>query len=323
MRIFTNWGIASVFALGALMGCRQQAAKSGFDHAGYTNGPHGYRVVATADSKLTNDWLLDNYYTRGTRLVLKDGDAYQVEYQLDTDGDGQGDQSETLPLYDLRYKHRQRDAVIWLRTFPISTDLREKELRVLLHRYVDEVAGAGYEAVQLHANRHIVSEKRYAAEVLEEGNASLAGVEAYEATIEVANVDRLKLEENRREVRVRLVLARPGFSIDVTRLGKRPVSFPVLLLAGYANLPGDFEQDSPAFESLLQQIAIHNQRGYQSSVIPTEKADQPSTEDEPAEEKPPEPSDDGSPPSEEDDDSDDSGAQAETPEPATDEGKAL
>jgi hypothetical protein len=294
-------------------GCGASRPKSGFDTQGYYNGPYGYRVVHAVDSKLDGNWLLDNFYMRRGRLEEKDGDSYLIEYALDTTGDGEGDRLEKLPVYDLRYKHKQRDAVIWLRTFPVSQELREKELRVLLQRYVEEVAGAGYEAVQLRANRYIVKENRYAAEILAEGPARLAGVEAYEATIEVANVDRLQLDRDRREIRVRLVLARPGFSYDVeNRRQRKKIGFPVLLLAGYANLPGDFDGDLPAFESLLGQVMIGPGRGYEgpaapspaetSSAAPSE-AEPPAAEGAPSTaEQPPEPNDaagwkEGRPPS--------------------------
>lgn len=264
MKDRSSWPALGLLLFATISGCGSSVPPGTFDARGYVNGQYEYRVLAGQGGVLGEHWLLDNFYMRRNRLTPKDADPYQTEFELDVDGDGEGDTTREQPLYDLRYKHKQRDAIIWIRTFPVSQDLREKDLRVLMHRYVDRVAGAGYEAVQIHPNRSGVVERRFAPALLDEGAATLAGADAYEATIDVANVDRHQVDEGRREVRVRLVLVRPGFSMDVRSPSTgAPASFPVLLVAGYANLPDDFESDLPDFQALLNQISIRDRQGYQ------------------------------------------------------------
>ena len=245
------------------------SARGTFGPQGFSQTVHGYRVKGEADQLLPEDWQVDNYYREGGKLKPKVGPFYMASYELDWNGDGIYDTTEEELGYDLRYTHRKRDAVIWLRTFPISTNLAEKDLRVLMQGYLDEVAGAGYEGVRLNADRNVVVEKRYAAELREKGEAKLAGMPAYAATFDVANIDQIKLTPSTRKSRVRVVLARTKFAYTSR---KQRGSLPVLLLAGYANLPEDFAQDLPAFEAFLQRIEVGGKAGFSQKLVPSEAA---------------------------------------------------
>ncbi len=229
-----------------------------FDQYGYLNTRYNYRVVKAGNSILAGDWLLDNYYQSGKSLEPKQVDDYTITYELDVNGDGATDRTEKAFLYDLRFKHKTHDAYIWLRAFPISTDLRDKDLRVLVQRYFDAIAGAGYEAVKLGSSV-TVAERRFAPQLLERGSARLAGHDAYMATFDVANVDEVTVSPNARKRRVQVVVIRPPFE---HRDNRANVVFPVLMLAGYANLPEDFERDKPSFISLLGRIQIGSQLGF-------------------------------------------------------------
>jgi hypothetical protein len=159
-----------------------------------------------------------------------------------------------------------RDAVVFVRTLPIGGDLRDKDLRVLVQRYIDEVSGAGYEAVQLNGQT-VVAEQRFAAELRERGNAKLAGQDAYQATFDVANVDQLKVSPNARRTRVRIVFARTPFEHVLPRTPGMiaGVKYPVLMVAGYATMPEDFDKDLPAFTNLLGRIQFGQTLGYTPS----------------------------------------------------------
>lgn len=49
---------------------------------------------------------------------------YKISYEFDLDGDGAPEGNDEAALNDLRLKHTTHDAC-WLRTFLISTDLRQ------------------------------------------------------------------------------------------------------------------------------------------------------------------------------------------------------
>jgi len=206
---------------------------------------------------MSASWKLDNLYKdRAGKLKPKKVPEYLTEFDLDVDGDGDTDSIKNEFLFDLRFKHLSRDATIWLRTFPISDDLRNKDLRVLVQRYVDEVSGAGFEAVQLGPQTTILREKRFAAQTLSRGQLTIARQPAYETTFDVANVDEVAINKAARKTRVRIALVRTPFVYQTGPAGKPAAQFAVLMLAGYANLPEDFDKDLPDFEGLLNRIQI-------------------------------------------------------------------
>jgi hypothetical protein len=270
-------GLLSLSFAGGLAACGPSATGA-FDDRGYQHTTYHYRVDAThaADPQvanenlLGNDWKLDNYYYDSTNsLAQKATEPYRIKYELDINDDGKTDFSQEDFFYDLRFKHLKRDALIWLRTVPISTDLKEKELRVLVQRYVDEVSGAGYEAVKLGPTTTLVREKRFGATVIDRGPFQLAGQDAYETTFDVANVDEVAVNPNARRVRVRVVLVRTPFEYSARPLRGKARKFPVLMVAGYANLAEDFATDEQAFQQLLAHTAIADKRGTTAVALET------------------------------------------------------
>lgn len=266
MNPFLRLTLAGALSLGAAA-CGPKPTGA-FDAQGYKNSEYGYRIAGT-ESLLGDEWQLDNLYPgSNNKLQVKKGDEYLTRYELDYDGDGATDKTVEAQLYDLRYKHLRRDALVWLRTFPLSNDLRGKDLRVLSQRYVDEVSGAGYEAVSLGPNTTIIREKRFAANVLGRGAFTMAGREAYETTFEVANVDEVAISPNARRTRVRIALARTPYTYKIYGANKQvKAEYPVFMLAGYANLPEDFDKDVPAFRGLLARIEIDGKTGV-TEVVP-------------------------------------------------------
>ncbi|MFZ5893318.1 MAG: hypothetical protein ACOY0T_19820 [Myxococcota bacterium] len=249
------------FILCAFAGCFHSAIER-FDARGYINKDYAYRVLGPAPSLLGGDWIVDNFYESKGRWREKDGPAYRIQYEFDTDGDGSLDTKRELPLYDLRFKHRRHNASVWLRATPFSTEWRERELRVLVQAYVDSIAGGGYEAARVEHDRVRVEERRFAAEFVERAPARLAGLDAYDATIDVANLDQIRLTPTERKTRVRLVFVNLPTNFQTYRNGAPGVALPLVLIVGYANSPGEFSADMNDFENLLDRIEIQGNRGY-------------------------------------------------------------
>lgn len=233
-----------------------------FDNYGYKHQRYGYRLLAQDGALMSPSWKLDNLYKDNMgKLKPKKVEDSLTEFELDVDGDGDTDSIKDEFLFDLRFKHLSRDATIWLRTFPISDDLRNKDLRVLVQRYVDEVSGAGFEAVKLGPQTTLIREKRFAAQTLSRGQLTIALQPAYETTFDVANVDEVAINKAARKTRVRTALIRTPFEYRAGPASKPAVKFAVLMLAGYANLPEDFDKDLPDFEHLLSRIQIGSEVG--------------------------------------------------------------
>ncbi|HEX2687890.1 MAG TPA: hypothetical protein VHN14_14785 [Kofleriaceae bacterium] len=260
---------ACAVALGSA-GC--VASRGSFETTGYRSD-YGYDVayVPGTRSLLPGAWGLDNFrLDRGGQWVHKDNGRYRARFAFDHDGDGVADDELTTYTYALRYEHRVRAGVIWLREIPISAKLRHKELRVLMQDYVDQIAGATYETVQLGTvqplsrtrPQQVVVEQREAAEIVEDGPASVAGLPAWAATIELANIDQIKLVPGARGQRIQLVFLRaPKDEVfeDVAR--KRKLAAPVLLVAGYSNYPADFASELRDFHDFLGRLRVDGRSG--------------------------------------------------------------
>jgi len=270
-----GFGIAVLGA--ALLACANGVGGRGadrdttkFDEWGFVHAEYAYRIVHRdeANGSVTQGlmdaaWLFDNIYSKDDQLRAKQTPEYTTKFEMDADGDGNVDFTETALLYDVRFKHRSHDAVIFVRSVPIPSDLAQKDLRVLVQRYIDEVSGAGYEAVQIRGVNK-VAEQRFAAELRDRGPGRVAGQEAYQATFDVANVDQLRVSPTARRTRVRIVFVRTPFMHEsVAERAWKKHQFPVVLVAGYANLPEDFERDLPAFGDLLGRIKIGDAYGYE------------------------------------------------------------
>jgi hypothetical protein len=246
------------------------------------------RAQDASGALLPNGWAIDNYYPKGSPdgpLEAKEFGAYKMHLNLDTDGDGRYDESVSMPAYDLRFVHRTHSGVIWLRTVPLSEILREKDLRVLMQEYIDDVAGAGYEVVNFE-DANAVSEKRFAAELLAREEGTLGGRPAYAAEFAVANIDQIHVARDARRSHVKVVLVRPGFDYgwgtrgggglfghnlklpkkEVPREGPA-VKFPVLMIAGLASLPEDFPKALPDFDALLNRVTVSGRSGVALTAV--------------------------------------------------------
>lgn len=206
-------------------------------------------------------WILDNFYKKKRSLIEKKTADYRTTLAIDSDGDGASDIKQEIATFDLRFVHRNRDAVVWLRTIPISSDLTDMELPVLAQRYVDGMAGAGYAAVQVNATTVVAAERRYAARIAERATGRVGGLSAFIATVDLANIDQFNVTPGVYTSRIELVFLKAPFPHTYYRRGKDRVDLPVLIVAGYKNLPGDFEQDLPDFREFLGRLELDGKRG--------------------------------------------------------------
>jgi hypothetical protein len=262
MRPFERWCCVGVM-IAYLAGCKPPA-QGAITPEGYQHNAYAYGVLPNAKGQLmAPPWKIDNFYIPpgAKSLQPKNSDEYVLEYQLDLEGDGEFETRVDELTYDLRFEHLEHDGVIFLRTIPLSSDMKQKKLSVLMERYVEAIAGAGYEVVALNASSTMVLERRYAAVVIERGAARLAGLDAYIVTLDVANTEHLKVDPNARKQRVQLVLLHTPFKYHPRYAEQAETSFPVAMFIGYANQPEEYDAGLPAFHDFLRRIVIGERAG--------------------------------------------------------------
>jgi len=89
-------------------------------------------------------------------------DQHTSQASFDADGNGVSELSLEKFLYELRFVSLRDDGIIWLRVIPVSADLAEMSLPVLIDAYVDSMSGGRFDAAWVDRNHTTGREKHYA-----------------------------------------------------------------------------------------------------------------------------------------------------------------
>lgn len=240
--------VALVSPLG--FGC---AATSGFTNGQYANPLYGYEYDHARGPLSRGEWKLDNYQldAEGNPSAPKRGETSQVV--VDADGDGDFESTGKHPDPDLRYVNLDDDGVIAIRTIPVSADLSQKNLKILLDRWVNSLSGEGSMSVyDQRSKTSLTHTKTYSTRIIAEGSGKLSGYDAHYARVEIANVEQLKLNPSHRDAIILVVLSRSDYAWKPNS----DVLLPVYVLATYKNHPDFFEADVASFEAFLKGIKL-------------------------------------------------------------------
>lgn len=210
-------------------------------------------------------WRLDNFYGKELPDRPKDTNAYMTELEFDLNGDGRYEEHAREYTYLLRFEHRITDGVVWLRGIPVSEDLAQMDLSVLMTHFSEALSGANYETIRLDSTSSRTSEERYASTIIASAPCKLAGLECVTATIELANVDQLRLDPTYRSRRLQVLIARTPFHYEPSAVSDR--GYPVYLFAGYSSLPANFESGRADFLGFLRRISVSGVTGFASGPL--------------------------------------------------------
>jgi hypothetical protein len=228
-----------------------------FDEKGLKHPEFSF-VVRFSDAQektfVSGDWRMNNYHLvkHGKRKKLKarTGEKYQRQLKVDIDGDGYESRLGTWMIYDLELEHRTSSAVMSVRNEVVPRRLGEKDLSVLVRSYVESMAGAEFSLGQFET---AVKETRLATRIVGERSFKVAGQSAYEATVEIAQVDQVRLSGEQAVSQIRrVVLIRPPYTYKrVDRHAVYRDRAPVFVIAEYYSDPADFDKHTGDFETFL------------------------------------------------------------------------
>jgi hypothetical protein len=262
--------IGSLVAL-ATVGCVSGGA---MEEGHYRHAVFGYSVSylnAKDKALLGPGWQLDNfrYSKQVNRLVEKDGVEYMATRIQDADGDGNISVSEqkSEPIYDLKLVSKLSGGVIWTKAHPLPRDQAERALDVMLEGYADSLAGAG-----LYAQGNLFSVERPAVRnfttfVVAKTRGKIGSHDALVGTIEIAEVDKLKLDPTHRSSIVKLAILKLRYFEEVRTAASS--SYPIvvhggrschakvgLLVIGYHESPQYFGAGEKEFLDLLARVSF-------------------------------------------------------------------
>jgi hypothetical protein len=220
----------------------------GFHHADFPIAVHFTKPEAK--EFLGPDWRIDNFYVDDFGFIgsPKSSSEYVGREAVDFRGDGH---VTRLPVYffDLKLDHRKSSAVIWMQSVRLGRNDTERNLRTLVEDYAEALSGSGFYAT-VHDGL-VVKAKSYAAKIVAGTDTTLGGLPAYDAKLEVANLDQIRLDPNARATIVRVVLVRTNYVRNWGGPQEGPLDARTLVRLGYRANPSDFDANMPDFEKFL------------------------------------------------------------------------
>lgn len=258
----TRWQPAAWLALsvvaGGLCGCGGGLRSGRLDPSGFVHQHYEYGIAPLADGSLLGSWQVQNFQPEGGRRfgVSKVGPDWIYRPLVDLDGNGTPEEAAEEPIFDLFLQNPSDAGEIWVRTLPLGSVRARTDLRVLARMYADAIAGAGLRAIRVSPDHVEVVERRFATRQIGARRGLIDGREAYEMTIEVANVDQLELDRTARWVRARILIIRTQLAWHPWAGTPRRLEphLPVFMVVGYSNLPEDFDGGLSDFASLVSRI---------------------------------------------------------------------
>jgi hypothetical protein len=178
----------------------------------------------------------------------KSSSAYVGREAVDFKGDGHWTR---LPVYffDLKLDNRKSSAVIWMQSVRLGRDDAERNLRNLMEDYAEALSGSGFYAT-VHDGL-VIKSKSYAAKIVAGTDTTLGGLPSYDAKLEVANLDQIRLDPNARAALLRVVLVRTPYIHNWADPQTPPLEAHTLIRVGYRANPSDFEANMADFERFL------------------------------------------------------------------------
>lgn len=229
-----------------------------FEHEAYPMRV-GYGSYEVPGEILGADWRLENFqYDDGVPKKRKRTPQYVDEFLYDKNDDGDEDDAIPWTRYDLRYENRKTAARIVLWTSPLSSHDEHLEARVLA-RNLAEAFGLELRALtgDFREGKIAVftSGRTIAAATREEAACTFGDSQAHRIDLDLADVDQIKIDPERRFRRVRLVVSHtPMAWLKHGRDAES--SMPVVLIGMLVSRPEDFDQHIGDFEKLMGEIGL-------------------------------------------------------------------
>jgi hypothetical protein len=243
---------------------------------GFEQARYEYRLAYRDPSQkqfLGPDWQLDNYYMDPAwhELKPKQGPDYVAVREFDQNGDGviSAYEKNEEPIYDLRFVNAQDDGVIWLKAHPVARVDSRRDLEVVLNNYADGLAGTGLYAQGNLFSIERAKQRQFTTFVTAKEPVKVGPLTGLAGLIEIAEVEKLRLDPQYRSEKVKVVFLRFGYceqsdlnvgpidnATPVTRNGHTCYRRPALFIAGYANTVARFDSHLKDFDQALGQLSF-------------------------------------------------------------------
>jgi hypothetical protein len=257
----------------SVLGCSEVPQNARLVETGLQNVKQGYGIdfEDRTDCRFLANYMIENYYgdCKEKKFFLRTGPAYEGKISVDWNNDGTEVRFPAY-FYDLKLHHIQNAGEIWVLSREIPPHLANTLVDVFLDNYVENLSGLNVEVSRTPFNYVKITERKNATKIISKQSTKIGKYPGIIATIEIANLNQLRLDPNHRSGMMRVLIAKIDGKIGGTdgivdghmvimppeRAGK------VLLVVGYYNTPQFFEQGLPDFDSLLKKTSFRKPGSY-------------------------------------------------------------
>ena len=231
------------------------------EQTGFTNHNSGY-AVAFLDQP-TRSFLPKSWKIELTKSGQPDIEHNKVLSEKFKSLDGEKVLIK-FNRFDLLFNHFYTNGVIAIQSIPLNQLKADKKLSILLKNLAAQFDGEHSVSFDLTNNPRVkfgVS-KNWVSNTISFKERSDAGTQYAEAVIEVANSDKLKLDPNHRDKKIKMVLIRPPkdsswWKIIQYRKAKKHLfthKVPGLIIASYSMDHPHFDEHLGEFDALVSRI---------------------------------------------------------------------
>jgi hypothetical protein len=218
-------------------------------------------AVRYADAATHNfvgpDWRVDNFVVRpdGTIGEAKTAKGYKVDQEIDLDDDGKPE-TRTVFAYELKLVNRVTTASIWVEGVMLPMHQKDRSLRSFLDDLVETISGTGVYQINGANPKRVGTTKSYGARVIDAKDSKVGGFDALDATLEVVNLDQLKVDPNAKSSVGRVVFVRTDYDHQIRSAGHDYADTRVMVVVGCDSNPRDFDATNADFTRFLQSMEL-------------------------------------------------------------------
>ncbi|HEY3665647.1 MAG TPA: hypothetical protein VGL19_06590, partial [Polyangiaceae bacterium] len=173
-------------------------------------------------------------------------------------------------IFDLRFVDARDNAVIWLKVHPMAFSDSKRDLDVVLENYADGLAGAGlFEQSSLFSLKSDKA-RQYTTFILSKESTTVGPLAAIKGVIEIADVEKLRLDKAHRDSKAELVFARIKYRKPIGGRDINASLWPIvhddiihafeertgLLVIGYYDDAKRFDSHLADFHALLSRLTV-------------------------------------------------------------------
>jgi hypothetical protein len=216
-----------------------------------------YRDAAT-HTFVGPEWRVDNFKVKanGTFGDAKEAPEYLYDREIDVDGDGKPE-TDKAPVYELKLVNRVTTAAIWLQTPMLALQDKDRSLKSFVDDFVEGLSGTGIYRVGTTIPKRVGAAKTYGARVVDSKEGRIGGFASLDVTIELVNLDQLKVDPSAKSAIGRVVFVRTNYSRPYAKVDTHNTyETRVMVVLGCESNPRDFDTTNADFEKFLASVDL-------------------------------------------------------------------